>query len=140
MALNEEYIGVGYDIIGAAFDVIKNSGRFLREKYYEAALSIELTERGHQVKRQVTIPAFYRGVEIEDSYLADIVVDDKVIIEIKAIATMKEHECRQLLTYLRLSGFKLGYLINFGAKDFRIGKTSEKLPYEKGIYRFVNNL
>ena len=140
MALNDEFVDIGYDIIGAAFDVIKHSGRFMREKYYEAALAKELADRGHDVKRQVTIPALYRGVEIDDSYLADIVVDDKVIIEIKAITTMKESECRQLLSYLQLSGYKLGYLINFGARDFRVGKSSEPLPYINGIYRFVNNI
>ena len=140
MALNEEYVSIGYDIIGASFDVIKNSGHGMREKYYEKALVYELTQRGHNIREQVPIPAYYKGVRIDDSYQADIIVDDKVIIEVKAIATMHESECRQLITYLKLTGIKLGYLINFGARPFGIGKTDERLPYRNGIYRFVNNL
>lgn len=138
--LNQDYLDIGRDIIGAAFDVRKSTNRFMRERYYEAALAYELEKRGYSVVRQVAIPAIYKGLKIEDSYQADIIVDSRVIIEIKALTTMKEEECRQLLSYLKLSGLKLGYLINFGSKDFRIGKTSEKLPYLKGIYRFVNNI
>lgn len=140
MALNEKYIQIGSDIIGSAFEVMKSAGKFMRERYYEAALVYELKERGYEVKRQVAIPALYKGIAIEDSYQADIIVNNEVIIEVKAITTMREDECRQLLTYLKLSGLHLGYLINFGARDFQMGKTSEKLPYTNGIYRFVNNI
>ena len=140
MNLFDEYNLIGSDIIGAAFDVRNNVGLGLREKYYESALAYEIAQRGHEVKRQVEVAATYKGQIIDDSYFADIIVDDKVIVEVKAIGTMKEAESRQLLTYLRLSDFKLGYLINFGAKEFRIGRIDEKLPYKKGIYRIVNNL
>ena len=140
MALNEDYITIGQDIIGASFEVMKNAGRFMRERYYEASLAYELIQRGYDVKRQVTIPALYKGIQVEDSYIADVVVDGRVIIEIKAIPYMKDEEWRQLMSYLKLSGFKLGYLINFGAKDFSVGKSSEKSPYLKGIYRLVNNI
>ena len=140
MDLNEEYNLIGYDIIGAAFDVMKNTGNSLREIYYQKALAFELRQRGHQVKEQVVIPAIYRGNIIDSSYLADMVVDEKVIIEIKALTTMKESECRQLLTYLKLSDYRLGYLINFGSKNFVVGHTHEKLPYKNGIYRFINNI
>ena len=136
----DEYNSIGSDIIGAAFDVRNNTGTGLREKYYESALAYEIEQRGHNVKRQVMVPAVYKGKIIDDSYMADIVVDDKIIIEVKAIGTMKEVESRQLFTYLRLSNFKLGYLINFGAKEFRTGRIDEELPYRKGIYRIVNNL
>ena len=140
MALNEDYITIGQDIIGASFEVMKNAGRFMRERYYEASLTYELIQRGYDVRRQVTIPALYKGIQVEDSYIADVVVDGRVIIEIKAIPYMKDEEWRQLMSYLKLSGFKLGYLINFGAKDFSVGKSSEKSPYLKGIYRLVNNI
>ena len=140
MSLNEEYIKVGSDIIRAAYNVRNTAGRGLREIFYEAALEIELTEMGHSVRRQVDVPAVYKGVVIEDSYRADMVVDGRVIIEVKALGQMKEAECRQLLTYLKLSLFKLGYLINFGAKEFRFGRISESLPYVNGIYRLVNNI
>ena len=140
MALNEEYAQIGNDIIGAAFEVRKTVGKGLREKYYEAALAFEISNKGYDVKRQVAIPALYKGFVVDDSYQADLIVDNRVVIELKATSCMREEECRQLLTYLKLSDYKLGYLINFGAANFGIGKTKEKLPYENGIYRFVNRL
>ena len=140
MALNPEYFQIGYDIIGAAYDVRNNVGRGLREKYYEAALCNELRKRGYEVECQVPLPAIYSGEVITDSYLADIVVDKKVIIEVKAITTMSETESRQLYTYLRMSHYKLGYLINFGSKSFKVGTPKESLPYRNGIYRIVNNI
>ncbi|MCH5217984.1 MAG: GxxExxY protein [Muribaculaceae bacterium] len=136
----DEYNAIGSKIIGAAFEVRKTAGKGLQERFYEAAFVYELRERGLDVKTQVMIPAIYKGVKVEDSYQADIVVNDKVIIELKAVGYMSETECRQLITYLKLSHFKLGYLINFGANDFCIGHTNERLPYKKGIYRFANTL
>ena len=136
----EEYNAIGKDIIGAAFTVHQKTGRSLREKYYEAALCHELTKKGYEVQRQYTVPAQYDGEIIDDSYQADIVVNGKVIIEVKAVSKMTEAESRQLVTYLKLSDFKLGYLINFGARDFSIGNSKDPMPYQKGIYRFVNRL
>ena len=140
MALNQEYQALGYDIIGAAFDVLNHSGKGLREKFYEKALIYELRLKGHDVKEQVMIPVIYKNTKIDDAYMADIVVDNKVIIEVKSILKMGESECRQLITYLKLSGLKLGYLINFGAPNFKTGKITEALPYRHGIYRFVNEM
>ena len=136
----KELNAIGSEIIGAAFDVRNKTGRSLREKYYEAALCHELNKRGLITQRQFPVPAIYDGEIIDDSYLADIIVNNKVIIEIKAHTRMTEAESRQLITYLKLSNFKLGYLINFGSKDFGIGSSNEKLPFQKGIYRFVNNI
>ena len=134
------YNEMGYRIIGAAFDVMNHTGNGLREIYYEKALVYELRQRGFEVKEQVIIPAIYKGEQIDDAYKADIIVDDKVIIEVKAIKTMTEAESRQLITYLKLSDLKLGYLINFGSNNFIVGKNEEPVPYRKGIYRFVNKL
>ena len=136
----DEYDKIGREIIGAAFDVMKNSGRGMREKYYEKALIYELKRRGLNVREQVSIPALYQGVVIDDAYQADLVVNDSIIIELKATLLMGEIEVRQLITYLKLTGYKLGYLINFGAKDFVIGSSKDTYPYKNGIYRFVNNL
>ena len=140
MPLNEEYVQIGYDIIASAFEVRNSIGRGLREKFYEGALAYEISQKGYEVKRQVLIPAIYKGVVVEEAYKADIVVDNRVIIEVKAVGQMEENECRQLLTYLKLSDYRLGYLINFGAKLFKPGKVSETMPYKNGIYRFVNNI
>ena len=140
MALNKEYLDIGHDIIGAAFDVNKYAGKGLREKYYQYALAYELREKGYDVKLEVEVPALYRGIRIENSYYADLVVDDRVIIEVKAVPIMTKAECSQLYSYLRLSDFRLGYLINFGAKDFSTGRTDEGMPLRHGIYRYVNNI
>lgn len=140
MPLSEEFKKIGYDIIGACFTVRNEAGRGLREIYYKKALAWELEERGYKVELEVSIPALYKGREISDAFQADIVVDNRVIIEAKALSKMGESEVRQILTYLKLSSFKLGYLINFGARDFGTGKASDPMPYTKGIYRFVDGI
>ena len=140
MGLNPEYELLGNDIIGACFSVRKEVGRGLREKYYESALIWELMQRQHQVERQKEISCKYKGIIIDNACMADIVVDNKVIIEVKALGQMMEDEARQLLTYMKLSDIKLGYLVNFGVADFCLGKLSDRLPYKKGIYRIVNNI
>lgn len=95
---------------------------------------------GYDVQHKARVPALYKGVEIQDAYECDILVNDLVVIEVKATSQMSEAECRQLITYMKLMTLKLGYLINFGARDFCTGSTKSSLPFEKGIYRFVNNL
>lgn len=135
-----EYDKLGKDIIGAAFNVRKHAGRGMLEKFYESALAYEIEQLGYSLSRQVAIPAIYRGQIIQESYRADIIVENKVIIEVKAIPYMDSLQGCQLNTYLKLSGYKLGYLINFGARDFRTGSLYEELPYEYGIYRMVNNI
>lgn len=140
MSLNPEYIQIGDDIIKAAYKVRNTCGSGLREKFYEAALAFELKQLNHDVKRQTLLPALYCGQIIDDAYQVDLVVDDRVIIEVKALRFMKETEGRQLLTYLKLSEFKLGYLINFGAEIFKFGKIKDEFPYRFGLYRFVNGI
>jgi len=140
MAINQEYYQIGNDIIGSAFNVRNKAGIGLRESFYEAALVSELKNKGYNVERQVLLPAVYDGIEIEDAYRMDIVVDRRVIIEVKAVSSMTDAESRQLMTYLKLSGYKLGYLINFGARTFTTGKISDPFPYTHGIYRIINNL
>lgn len=140
MALNQEYLQVGNDIIGSAFNVHNEIGTAFRESFYENALVWELRNKGHEVEQQVLLPAIYKGVEISDAYRMDLVVDKRVVIEVKAMGQMTDTEARQLITYLKLSGYKLGYLINFGARNFSTGKLSDPFPYTHGIYRIVNNI
>lgn len=140
MALNPEYIKIGHDIIGAAFNVRKEAGRGLREKYYEAALAWEISQTGHCAERQKLMPCMYKGHVVGNAYSSDITVDNRVIIEVKAISFMTSEEVRQLLTYMKLTGIKLGYLINFGSKNFCIDKIAEQEIYDKGIYRLVNGI
>ena len=87
-----------------------------------------------------TLPALYKGVEIEDSYHMDLVIDDKIVIEIKALPQVGASEYRQLMSYLFLSKYKLGYLINFGVENFSVAKREDKFNPYLGIYRFVNGI
>ena len=131
---------IGRDIIGAAFEVRRNAGRFFREKYYRQALEYELKQKGYKVEKEKILPALYKNVEIEDAYRMDLVVNDAVVIELKALPIVGSDEFRQLLSYLTLSKYKLGYLINFGAYDFGVAKEEEKFDQNHGIYRFVNGI
>lgn len=138
MALDPEFLKIGEDIIRCAYEVRNNTRRGLREEYYQLALAWELRQLRYDVKVEEPIPVLYKGLIIGSDFKADIIVDNRVIIETKALGEMYEKESRQLVTYLELSGIKLGYLINFGATDFVFGKLSDKLPYRKGLYRVIN--
>lgn len=141
MALNEQFLKIGQDIIGAAFEVRKHSGSHFHEKYYELTLAYELTQKGYEVKRQEPIKIIYKGVDIDEKLYADLLVNDQVIVELKALSCVGTEAMRQLNTYLKLTGKKLGYIINFGAPDFSVGNLkSEPLPFERGIYRMVNGI
>jgi len=121
---------VSYKVIGAAIEVHKTlGGPGLLEGVYESCLCHELKLRDLKIEKQVRVPVTYKGEEVREPLVIDILVEDKIIIEVKA--TEKEspiHEV-QLLTYLRLTGKKLGLLINFGRKSVK-----------EGISRVVNGL
>ena len=100
-------------VIGLAIDVHKELGPGLFESVYEECLCFELAEAGLDFRRQVTVPIRYRGQSLEAGFRADIVVAQELILEIKSVeALMPKHEA-QLLTYLRLSEYRIGLLINF---------------------------
>lgn len=120
---------ISYKIRGAIFNVYNNLGPGLLESAYEEALRIELEKVGCNVRTQVTLPMVYEGVTIPNAYRIDMLVDDKVIIEIKAATSLPEVFFAQLMTYLKLTGKKLGFLVNFKTTDI-----------SKSIYRRVNNL
>lgn len=120
---------ISYKIRGAIFNVYNNLGPGLLESAYEVALRIELEKAGCQVQTQVYLPIVYEEVTIPNAFRIDMLVDDKVIIELKAVASMQEVFFSQLMTYLKLTGKKLGILVNFKTTDI-----------SKSIYRRVNNL
>jgi GxxExxY protein len=113
---------ISYKVIGAAIEVHKTlGGPGLLEGVYESCLYYELKLRGLKVERQVRVPVTYKGEEVREPLVIDLIVEDKLIIEVKA--TEKDspiHEV-QLLTYLKLTGKKLGLLINFGRKSVKEG-------------------
>ncbi|KAA6313633.1 hypothetical protein EZS27_035623 [termite gut metagenome] len=109
----ETYNTLSRKIIGAAIDVHKELGPGLLESVYECCLEEELFRRGLQVKKQVALPIFYKGKMLDKDFRIDLLVEDKIIIELKSISEIHEIHEVQLLTYLKLSGKKLGLLINF---------------------------
>ena len=120
---------LSHAVIGAAMDVQRALGVGLLESAYAAALAIELTERGMGFERETPITAIYKGRPLGLAYRADFLVEGSLIVEIKAIEAVGEMHRAQLLSYLRVSGLKLGLLINF-----------HTFPLAKGIHRIVNQL
>jgi GxxExxY protein len=101
-------------IVDAAVAVHKELGPGLLETVYEIILAYELERRGLSVKRQVSIPIEYHDIKFDEGFRADILVENKVIIELKSVESVNKAHKKQVLTYLRLTGYKLGYLLNFG--------------------------
>ena len=108
-------------IIGCAMEVHKALGPGLLESAYEACLVHELSLKQHHVKRQLALPVNYKGVQLDCGYRIDLMVDDQVICELKAIDRIEAVHEAQLLSYLRLSGLRLGLLLNFKVKILRNG-------------------
>ena len=133
------YEEITSQIIGCAFDVRRKYGKYMLESFYEQVLEIELKSRGLKVERQVHINIVHKGVVIPNAYVADMIVEDKIVLELKAIKTMGVSEFRQLMTYLTLMDKRLGLLINFGAADFSFGDIKNSgITLNKGLYRIIN--
>ncbi len=101
--------------VDAAIHVHCALGPGLFESVYEVVLAHELSKRGLQVVRQVPIPIEYDGVKFDEGFRADIIVEGKVILELKSVEALSASHRKQIQTYLRLTGLKLGFLLNFGA-------------------------
>ncbi|MBK9591900.1 MAG: GxxExxY protein [Crocinitomicaceae bacterium] len=102
-------------IIGAAIEVHKQLGPGLLESTYEICLAFELKELGLEVKQQVALPVVYKDVKLDAGYRIDLIVENKVIVEIKSVEALADIHTAQLLTYLKLKDIKLGLLINFNS-------------------------
>ena len=114
---------IGKIVVDCAFQVHTKLGPGLLESVYEIALAHELKKRGLAVERQIPIPVVYDGLSFDEGFRADIVVAGLVILELKSVEEVHRVHKKQLLTYLRLAGKRLGYLINFGAELIRDGIT-----------------
>ena len=114
---------ISKEIVDAAYKVHTTLGPGLLESVYETVLSYELERRGLTVVRQRPLPVVYEDVKIDEGYRADIIVNGKVIVELKSVEMVAPVHKKQLLTYLRLTGMKLGLLINFGAPTIKAGIT-----------------
>ena len=116
-------------IIGAAIELHKVLGPGLLESAYENALAYDLTQLGLVSKQQIPMPFIYKEIKLDVGYRIDIIVESKVLIEIKSVEALAPVHFAQVLTYLKLSNLKLGLLINFNSKLLK-----------DGIHRIVNNL
>ena len=116
-------------IIGAAIEVHRNLGPGLLESAYEACLAFELKERGLRIERQVELPLRYKEVHLDCGYRLDLLVNGVVIVEVKAVNEIAPIHHAQLTSYLKLSGCRVGLLINFNV-----------MLLKNGIKRIVNNL
>jgi len=116
------------EIIGAAIEVHKELGPGLLESTYERCLVYELTLRGIKAERQKAQPIYYKGLELDEGYRIDILVNGTIILELKAVDAINDIHRAQILTYLKLSNCTLGYLINFNV-----------LLLKDGLHRIVNN-
>ncbi|MBT1698691.1 GxxExxY protein [Fulvivirgaceae bacterium PWU4] len=120
---------LSYKVIGIALELHKKVGPGLLESAYESALAYDLIEGGLSIQRQVPMPFIYKELKMDIGYRVDIIVNDKLIIEIKSVEMLEPVHHAQVLTYLKLSGMKLGLLINFNTKMLK-----------SGIHRIVNNV
>jgi GxxExxY protein len=114
---------IGTLVVESAIAVHRELGPGLLESVYEAVLAQELQDRGVKVARQVPIAIQYKGLSFEEGFRADMIVDDKVILELKSIEMVMAVHKKQIQTYLRLTQCKLGYLLNFGESVMKTGIT-----------------
>ncbi len=120
---------ISYIIRGAIFEVYNTLGPGLFESVYVAALCFELEQNGLQIKREVGLPAIYKSEKLDLGFRIDILVNNKVLIEVKSIESILNLHHKQVITYLKLSNLKLGLLVNFNCDNI-----------SDNIFRKVNNL
>ena len=120
---------IGTIVVDSAVKVHQALGPGLLESVYEVVMAHKLTKCGLQVERQVPVAIVFEGLRFDEGFRADLVVEKKVVVELKSVERVSAAHKKQIQTYLRLTGCKLGYLLNFGAALMK-----------DGITRAVNNL
>jgi GxxExxY protein len=114
---------IGTQVLEAAINVHRELGPGLLETVYEIILARELSDLGLKLERQVPVPIIYKGIRFDEGFRADIIVDKKVLLELKSIERILRAHKKQVQTYLRLTGLKLGYLLNLGEAILKSGIT-----------------
>ncbi len=120
---------IGKEVVDAAIAVHRELGPGLMETVYEVILAHDLKLRGLEVERQVRVSIEYRGIKFDEGFRADLILNDRVLIELKSVKKLTAAHRKQIQTYLRLTGMKLGFLLNFG-----------EALMKDGIIRAVNGL
>ena len=111
------YSQESYKIIGAAFNVYNTLGHGFLEAVYQECLELEFKKQGIPYEREKEIKIYYDGQELKQTYRADFVCYDKIIVELKAVSELDESHHAQVYNYLHATGYKLGILLNFGCSD-----------------------
>ena len=106
-----------YRILGCIYEVYNQLGPGLLESIYEAAMIKELRDNGFDVKSQVQIPVYYKGVAICPDLRLDLIIDNRIILELKSVVEYRKLFEKQLYTYLRLTNCEMGYVVNFNTDD-----------------------
>jgi len=125
--LSEDLNDLSYKIIGCAIEVHKILGPGLLESAYQKCLIFELEKGGLLVKKEVSLPIVYKEIELEQGYRIDLLINNKIVIELKTVESFTDVHTAQVLTYLKLGKFPLGLLINFHSKILK-----------NNIKRFIN--
>jgi GxxExxY protein len=125
--LSEDINDLSYKIIGCAIEVHKILGPGLLESAYQKCLIFELEKVGLFVKKEVSLPIIYKEIELEQGYRIDLLINNKIVIELKTVESFTDVHSAQVLTYLKLGKFPLGLLINFHSKILK-----------NNIKRFIN--
>ena len=120
---------IGKIIVDCAVQLHMELGPGLLETVYEVVLARQLHDAGLKIERQVPVPIEFKGIRFDEGFKADLIVNDKVIVEIKSIETVGKAQKKQVLTYLKLTGMKLGFLLNFG-----------EAMMKNGIFRIINGI
>jgi GxxExxY protein len=120
---------ISYKIRGAIYDIYNNLGAGLLESVYVSALEWELKNNGLKVSREVSLPVTYKDVKMDLGFRLDLLIEEKVIIEVKSVENLAEVHHKQVLTYLKLTGLQLAILVNFNVAQIN-----------DGIFRKVNKL
>jgi GxxExxY protein len=129
MKSEEELNRLSNTIIGCAIEVHQVLGPGLLESAYQQCLAWELRRHGLSVKEQVSVPIRYKELDVPNAYRPDILIEDELIVELKAVDEIDPVHIAQMLTYLKVNGLRLGLLLNFNVEVMK-----------KGIKRVVNNL
>lgn len=114
---------IGTFVVEESIALHRALGPGLLETVYEVLMMHRLQKRGLEVTRQVPIPIEYDGVRFDEGFRADLIINEKVLIELKSVESVHDAHKKQLLTYLKLTGLKLGYLLNFGDELMKSGIT-----------------
>jgi iron complex transport system substrate-binding protein len=121
LPVNDEIEQIAKDVVDASMKLHIALGPGLLESVYTIILQKKLEERGYRVEREVGIPVEYEGVKFEMGFRADLIINGCFIVEVKSVERLAPVHAKQLLTYLKLTGFRLGLLINFGAALLKDG-------------------